>query len=128
MAIALVVGATALSAGASPPPPSQVGQFGSAFEEPGPRCIGMAPNLICKPVGAAVVVLADGRVLYWNNLEGAENLPLSIVTEGGVLQANDQSRVMDLRSGAPTWITPQPNRGTANPPPAGGGAQYLIPG
>src|SRR5258708_17289157 len=72
-------------------PPSQVGAWSAPFEEdpanvqypvasgPTEHCRQttdpqLGPYLVCKPAGSAVSVLPDGRLLYWNNLEGTENI------------------------------------------------------
>ena len=41
-------------------------------------------------------VLPDGRILYWDALEGTENNRFSIVAEGGTTFTNDQTRLLDL--------------------------------
>jgi len=105
--------------------PAVGGAFGAPFEQPGPRCVTTAAGQqVCKPAGAASVVLANGKILYWNNLEGTENIKFNTVLEAGDAAANSQSRVLDL-SGAngPQWSTPAPSDGGAKDQ-----AQYLIPG
>ncbi|HMC43325.1 MAG TPA: galactose oxidase-like domain-containing protein, partial [Acidimicrobiales bacterium] len=76
------------------------------------------------PSGATMVQLADGRVLYWDALEGTENiaagstdsqgLPVSSVPDGGRLTVNDQSRLLTLTSSGPRWTTPSPADGGAH--------------
>jgi len=80
---------------------------------------------VCKPAGATVVNLADGRQLYWDALEGTENVKFSIVTEFGQAATNDSTRVLDLRSGTPSWSVPNPFDGGANP--NGDPGEPLIP-
>jgi hypothetical protein len=105
--------------------PSQTGVFGLPFEEPGPRCVARPDGTqVCKPAGSASIVLADGRILYWNNLEGTENIKLSTVAEAGDAAANSQSRVLTLGpKDTPSWAVPSPSDGGAHDPP-----QYAFPG
>src|SRR5438067_8508339 len=129
--VALVAAVAALTAWGSVVParsagvdPSVGGSFGAPFEEPGPRCVTTPDGQqVCKPAGSASIVLANGRVLYWNNLEGTENIKFSTVSEAGDAAANSQSRVLTLGSGGPSWTTPSPSDGGATDQ-----AQYLIPG
>jgi len=73
----------------------------------------------CKPAGATVVMLPDGNILYWDALEGTENVELSIVAEYGFVSENDQSRVLTLSPSGntvvPSWTRPSPVDGGANP-------------
>src|SRR5438874_12577817 len=112
--VALVAAVAALTAWGSVVParsagvaPSVGGSFGVPFEEPGPRCVTTPDGRqVCKPAGSASIVLANGRILYWNNLEGTENIKLSTVAEAGDAAANSQSRVMTLGpNGTATWST-----------------------
>ena len=77
VAVALVGGSFSLTgAGAqSPPGPAQVGRFLPPFEDTRPRegpeaCRTDADGRkLCKPAGATVVALENGKVLYWDALE-----------------------------------------------------------
>ena len=60
----------------------------------------------CKPTAASVAMLNDGRVLYFNALEGTENAEFSIVSEGGQILPNDQTRLLGMRNGTATWTMP----------------------
>ena len=69
---------------------AKVGQWVAPFEEGGaetPRCRtdeepGWAHgSLICKPAAADMIALPDGRVLYWDGLEGSENVDHTVGTE-----------------------------------------------
>ncbi|MHB8669939.1 MAG: galactose oxidase-like domain-containing protein [Acidimicrobiales bacterium] len=68
---------------------------------PGPA--GNPDALRCLPAGATVVQLADGRILFWNALEGTENVPNSSVLEGGHVTVNDESRILELRPNGPQF-------------------------
>src|SRR5258706_2549705 len=123
----LLTGAAALPAGAAGPDPARAGRFGAPFEEPGPHCAPKPDGTqVCKPAGASVVVLDTGRVLYWNALEGTENVKLNTVAEFGDVAIDDQSRVLDLSGPAPSWSRPSPNDGGAKP--KGNDNQYAVPG
>jgi hypothetical protein len=78
----------------------------------------------CKPAAGSMSVLPDGRVLYWNALEGTENIKNSTVAEFGTVSINDQTRVLDLAG--PTWSQPTPNDAGANP--EGRAPSELVPG
>ncbi|HKT82680.1 MAG TPA: hypothetical protein VJQ84_02470, partial [Solirubrobacterales bacterium] len=113
---------------ASPPGPNT---FAAPFGEPGPNCPQDSPAFPmlpsppaatpCKPAAVNLLYLPNGKVLYWNGLEGMENVQLNTVAEYGNVAACDQARLLDLSG--PTWT------------PAGDGrchdpyqATYLIPG
>lgn len=66
-------------------------------------------HIDCLPAGATQNVLADGRVLYWNAIEGAEDIKNGAVPDGGWVARNDQSRVLSLNYASPadsSWTTP----------------------
>jgi hypothetical protein len=97
-----------------------IGAITAPFEEGGtgvPRCVPEAGGEVdCKPVGQAVAVLEDGRIFYYNGIEGHENMKNGTGTDLSPEMRDSQARVMDLRSGTPTWITPQqPDGGATNP-------------
>ena len=69
-------------------------------------------------------MLANGRILYWNNLEGTENIQLNTVAEAGDAAANGQSRVMTLGpNNTASWAVPSPSDSGVKEP-----AEYAIPG
>ena len=97
-----------------------VGAWVAPFEEGGaetPRCRtdeepGWAHgSLICKPAAADMIGLPDGRVLYWDGLEGSENVDHSYGPEIAPRSRNAEARVLDVRSGKPTFVTPSPSFG-----------------
>lgn len=73
----------------------------------------------CKPAAGTVAVLPDGNILYWDALEGTENVELTILAEFGTVADNDQSRVLTLapsgKTVVPSWARPLPVDGGANP-------------
>jgi hypothetical protein len=87
--------------------------------------VGDARYLDCKPTAASVNVLPDGEVMYYDGLEGTEQVRTSIVLEYGHNAGNDQSRVLDLGNGNPTWTIPGHADGGANP--GGYANQALLP-
>jgi hypothetical protein len=78
----------------------------------------------CKPAAGSLNVLPTGKLLYWNALEGTENVQTSIVAEYGAKSINDQSRLLDLAG--PLWTKPSPEDAGANP--NGYANDPLIPG
>jgi hypothetical protein len=106
--------------------PARSGRFSKPFEEPtidgqaaNTKCITTAEGAIdCKPAAGSLAIMPDGRILYWNALEGTERVKLSIVAEAGSTGIlNDQTRVLTLRGHgrAPRWQQPSPVDGGANP-------------
>jgi hypothetical protein len=80
----------------------------------------------CKPTAGSVAVLANGKIVYWNALEGTENVKTGIAVEFGKYSVNDQTRVLDLGDGHPTWSKPSPNDAGANP--KGNENETIVPG
>jgi hypothetical protein len=73
-------------------------------------------QLACKPAAGTLALLPDDRLIYFNALEGTENVELSIVAEFGTVSANDQTRVLSFNSaGVPSWSRPTPVDAGANP-------------
>ncbi len=101
--------------------PAQAGRFLPPFEDTrtseGPdACHTDADGRkLCKPAGATVVALSNGKILYWDALEGTENVDLSIVLEFAKEARNDRSRTIDLSGPQPVFGTPTPADGGANP-------------
>lgn len=71
-------------------------------------------QLVCKPAAGSIALLGDGRLLYFNALEGTENVEYSIFFEAGHAIINDQTRVLALESELATWLEPTPVDGGAN--------------
>ena len=110
--------------------PAQAGRFLPPFEDmrtsEGPdACHTDADGRkLCKPAGATVVALSNGKILYWDALEGTENVDLSIVLEFAKEARNDRSRTIDLSGPQPVFGTPTPADGGANP---GGNSGTPLP-
>jgi len=132
-AIAAVVAAALTPLGASHTDAAggaaaQAGTFSQPFQEPG-LPDGSTPCTAqdsyagkCVPTAVSAAVLADGRILYWNGLEGTERSSANTVLQFGAVAASDQSRVLDLSR--LTWTRPSPvDGGGTNPQP-----DLLLPG
>ena len=116
---------------------SSVGQFEALFAEnaaakdPTTACKANQPDphgsgrleTLCTPAAASVMVLPNGKILYWDALEGMEDVHYNVVAEYGQAAQNDQSRLMDLAT--QTWTVPTQYDGGANPGGADGQAEYL---
>jgi Domain of unknown function (DUF1929) len=114
----LVIGAPPVAAQLTVGPPEFTGRWSAPFEEGGldtPICESdQDGHLSCKPVAQASGVLPDGRVLYFDGLEGQENSGRGALDESSAIR-NSTSRVLDLRSGTPAWSTPtNPTGGASN--------------
>lgn len=123
---------------AAAPDPAEGGSFSRPFADPTierraseEACIEHSDHhgdeeshLECKPAAGSMATLADERILYWNALEGTENVTTSTGGEFGALSINDQTRVLDLDGR--TWTEPEPVDGGANPD--GAEPDELIPG
>ncbi len=128
----------------SPTDPSVVGSFSAPFSDPRPAdqagrvCAGETEGtsqpadvtkdgIECRPAGVSVVVLPNGRLLYWDGLEGEEDINVTEVLEIGDRAVNDQSRVLTPNYGnlpGSSWSNPTPVDAGAND---SAGAQYLLP-
>lgn len=74
------------------------------------RCLRMSDGrpTECKPAAGSIALLEDGRVLYFNALEGTEDAEFSIFFEAGTVVTNDQTRVMTLNGNEAGWMRPSP--------------------
>ena len=135
----LILAMTAGSAGAAGDMAS-AGRFGKPFVEPTIRghhtdekCIesenppgAETDTLDCKPAAASMAMLPNGDIVYWNALEGTENVDYGIATEFGRAAVDDQARVLDLNYAHPQrseWRVPKPFDGGAENP----GGKYVLP-
>ncbi|HEU0023142.1 MAG TPA: galactose oxidase-like domain-containing protein [Thermoleophilaceae bacterium] len=114
--------------------PAQSGRFGDPFTEPSiagqttaEKCVTRSDGVtICKPTAGSVSVLRSGKILYWNAIEGTENIELSLITDYGSVALNDQTRVLDMSTTPFKWTLPWPNDAGANPD--GEGTHPILPG
>jgi hypothetical protein len=113
--------------------PAAVGAFSLPFAPPGPNCPNetqgsddaVVDGVPCKPAAVSTVVLMSGKVLYWDGLEGMEDVDAGAPAEFGDKAVEDQTRVLDLSGSQPTWGTTYPSSGGPNTsayPP-----EYLLP-
>ena len=121
---ALVILGAAVATGTAPAKaapsgtgPDRVGSWTAPFEEGGtntPRCVkGGDGRLTCKAVGYAQAITPDGRVFYFNGIESSENVQYGSAAELSPESRDSRARVLDLRSGVPTWSTPGHETGGA---------------
>lgn len=71
--------------------------------------------LKCKPAAGSLALLNDGRILYFNALEGTENVEYNALLEIGSAIINDQTRVLTMENNNASWIAPSPVDAGANP-------------
>lgn len=64
----------------------------------------------CLPAGASMVMLPNGKIVFWNALEGEEGITgtNTLLTDGGKLTVNDESRYLDLSGSKPVFTKPSP--------------------
>ena len=127
-----VVGGVTAAAG-SPPAPNT---FSAPFGEPGPNCpqdsatfpmLPSAPSSTpCKPAAVNLMYLPNGKVLYWNGLEGMENVQANTVAEYGQVATCDQARLMTLTGAGGSWTPTTPSDAGCSTLNYQG--SYLIPG
>jgi hypothetical protein len=102
--------------------PDLIGMITSPFEEGGmttPRCEpdpNAADEVICKPVAQALSVLKDGRIFYYNGIEGHENMKNGTGTDLSPEMRNSRARILDLRTGTPQWTIPTNDDGGGTNP------------
>lgn len=125
--VAGITGVSPLTGGSAPTAKGRasIGSFGSLFTEPtidgqrtSQKCIPSKAHAKegykdCKPAAGTINALPDGRILYWDALEGTENNKYSIVAEFGKAATNDSARLLTLGK-HPRWRIPRPYDGGAN--------------
>lgn len=83
-----------------------------------PNCVRQEGGFFeCKPSAGSVALLPDNRIVYFNALEGTENVEFNIVKEFGDVAVNDQTRLLSMGSnGKAVWSRPINNdTGSVNP-------------
>jgi hypothetical protein len=119
--------------------PAAGGVFGPLFAPSGPVCphetqgspdpSNTTADITCTPAAVSMALLPDGRVVYWNGLEGEEDVQYGAAVELGDKARDDQSRVLTL-----DYATPSASTFTVPGNPTGGVTgntgenQYLVPG
>jgi len=84
-------------------------------------------ELECKPAAGSLSTLPNGDNLYFDALEGTENIENSIAAEYGRASENDETRILRFVNGLPTWNNPREVSGGANPD-GEPNTQPLVPG
>ncbi len=107
---------------------SVVGRFAKPFEQPGAKCTkDKNGRSACKPAAASVMHLPNGKIYYWDALEGSEDVEFNQVAEYGSAAQNDVSRVLTLGPGdRPSWVTPKLANSGTNPNGNPNADQYPI--
>ncbi|MES2684931.1 MAG: galactose oxidase early set domain-containing protein [Pseudomonadota bacterium] len=83
-----------------------------------PNCVRQEGGFFeCKPSAGSVALLPDNRVVYFNALEGTENVEFNIVKEFGDVAVSDQTRILSMGgNGRASWARPINNdTGSINP-------------
>lgn len=84
-----------------------------------PNCVRQGEDgfFECKPSAGSVALLPDDRIVYFNALEGTENVEFSIVREFGEVSVSDQTRLLKMgKNGKALWSRPINNdTGSINP-------------
>ena len=101
---------------------SAIGRFSEPFVEPtingvatSAKCITDGNGVrICKPTAGSVNTLPSGDVVYWDALEGTENIQF-FPNDLGYHARNDQVRLLDFDTNPFTWSTSTPSDAGANP-------------
>lgn len=120
--IAIVVVASAPAPAAAAADERSLGRWSKPFWEGGESAFDPPSRESSRrfPSAATAIALPDGRVLYWNGLEGSENGDLWVGSaKGTIALENARVRLLDLRSGRPRWTTSELERGTTADPEAG---------
>jgi hypothetical protein len=112
--LAALVAAGDPSAGAATGPPGTVGAWSPPFAEI-PLFALRPPQTPAEskqtPPAVSMVMLPDGRVLYWGGLTGLEDCEWPVTIDAGECGQPSPTRLLDLRGGTPSWSTPTPETG-----------------
>lgn len=123
--------AAALSNGATANP-AEVGAWSAPFCEPAGAAFGCLPTTAAQakvlPTAVSIAVLPDGRLVYWNGLEGSEDATGTggYTLEAGLHAKDSRARVLDLNLSEPsnsTWtsdLDPNETAGFDSPGSHGG--------
>jgi galactose oxidase-like protein len=113
----VVVAASSLTPALAAQDPKVVGRWRTPFGEGG--VWDDDPSLEQSkrfPTAVSAVVLPDGRLLYWNGLEGTENFETGFFPDIVTASENSRARILDLRARRPRWSIPHLERGTTAEP------------
>jgi len=115
----LTIAGTVSTAGALQPDATRLGRWSAPFEEGGiaqPECRNVKGSMVCKATAVTAIALADGRVLYWDGIEGSEKIKYQGLIEGATLATDSRARILDLRKGKLAFGKPTPDTGGARNP------------
>lgn len=85
----------------------KTGEWSKPFSEGGPDFVPKTDEEAERyPSAVSMAVMPDGRVIYWNGLEGTEQVKISPYLNGDEWAENSRSRILDLRDGTPKWSIP----------------------
>jgi hypothetical protein len=128
--IALVAASASLAAGPASAErtarPGDIGSFGPVFAEPtGHECADAQDVKAkrCKPAAVTMLGLTNGKIAYWDGLEGMNKAGLNVVAEFGNVAMSDQARVLDVQRRK--WAMPTPGDSGTNPDGYDKNAEYL---
>lgn len=108
--------------------PEDIGAFGTVFADPsGHECADAhdTSEERCKPAAVSLAVLPNGKILYWDGIEGMNHVGFNVVLEFGEKAMGDQARVMDVSGSEPSWSVPTPDDTNGNPGGYDENAEYL---
>ncbi len=95
-------------------PASAVGEWSPPFAE-NPLFAIRPPQTTAEseqtPPAVSMVMLPDGRVLYWGGLTGLEDCDAHLAADAGECGELSPTRILDVRSATPSWSTPTPEMG-----------------
>jgi len=125
LAISFIASVAGTSVGIPPVPfdttvstdPLVVGRWSAPFWEGGAEPYDPPSKEKARkyPVGASIMALPDGRLMYFNALEGSENGDVWIgAADFTIVEENARVRLLDLRSTSPQWTTSRLERGTTD--------------
>ena len=112
--VALLITTSALVVAPAEADPVEVGRWSAPFWEGGALAYDPPSEETSAmfPAAVSIVALPDGRILYWNGLEGSEDGDAWAGKMDGTLAIyNSRARILDLRGDAPTWTIPTMERG-----------------
>lgn len=108
--------------------PAQVGEWLPPFSEDG--AFNDAPPSTLEesaryPTAVSVAVLPDGRIAYWNGVQGSEAANISLVFQAPIPEES-KSRVLDLGAYLASGADPRATASWSTPDPEDGGGGDLF--
>lgn len=116
--LAAVVSVSSLYSGHSPASadPGQTGRWQVPFWEGGssPYDPPSLETSAAHATAVSAVALPDGRILYWNGIEGSEKVETAFAADAVATAENSRAKILDLRSGTPEFSDPTFARGVTD--------------